>query len=118
MTEQYSGRSIRPEDVFLTGLHFLFIVFSFAFALGSEWYWGATMIVTHALHEKIVGDCVLSRIQKRRGYSGAEDDYFYHLFGRLGISPNRKVTGSIHIAIKGSILAIVVWKALVYYGVL
>jgi hypothetical protein len=108
---------VRPEDVFLTGLHFLFIVFSFAFAIYAEWYWGSAMIVIHALHERIVGDCVLSLIQKRRGYSGRDDDYFYHLFGRLGLPQVRRVTARIHLLIKGSILIIVVGKALWYFGV-
>lgn len=110
MLDQYSAERIRPEDVFLTGLHFLFILFSYAFAISTEWYWGATMIVVHATHERLVGDCLLSRIQKNRGYSGPEDDYFFHLFRRLGFSPSRRLTSNLHLFIKGSILLVVVFK--------
>ena len=101
---------ITPDDIYLSGVHVLFIVFSFAFAVRAPWYWGATMIVVHAAHEKLVGDCILSRIQKRRGYSGPQDDFFFHLFCRLGIPQSRSVTSSIHMAIKTIILFVVVAK--------
>ncbi|MCG8479740.1 MAG: hypothetical protein MI724_11635 [Spirochaetales bacterium] len=79
--------------------------------MATEWYWGATMIVTHAAHERIVGDCLLSRIQKIRGHSHPDDDFFFHLFGRLKISQPRSATARIHLLIKASILLIVVAKA-------
>ena len=100
-----------PEDTYLASLHLLFIAFSYIFALTAEWYWGATMIVTHAAHERIVGDCLFSRIQKTRGHSAREDDFFFHLFGRLGIPRGRRTTSRIHLFIKASILLIVVAKA-------
>jgi|GEM_PF-2874959 len=117
MSDQYSVERIRPEDVFLTSLHFLFIVFSYAFAFSTEWYWGAAMIVVHATHERLVGDCVLSRIQKNRGYSGPDDDYFYHLFRRLGFTPSRRLTGNLHLFIKTTILLVVVFKLVRWFRV-
>ncbi len=102
-----------PEEVYLASLHLLFIAFSYAFAVATEWYWGAAMIVTHAVHERIVGDCLLSRIQKIRGHSHPDDDFFFHLFGRLGIGRLRRTTANIHLFIKGSILLIVAVKGMV-----
>lgn len=116
MFDQYTAEPIRPEDVFLTGLHFLFILFSYAFAFSTEWYWGAAMIVLHAAHERFVGDCILSKIQKKRGYSGPNDDYFFHLFRRLGFSPSRRLTGNLHLFIKGTILIVVVFKLIRWIG--
>lgn len=101
---------IRPEDAYLSSLHLLFIVFSYAFALAMPWYWGAAMIVVHATHEKLVGDCILSRIQKARGHSGPEDDYFFHLFQRLGRPQPRRITSGLHLFVKGTILLIVLGK--------
>ena len=106
-----STGGVSPEEVYLASLHLLFIAFSYAFAVATEWYWGATMIVTHAAHERIVGDCLLSRIQKIRGHSHPDDDFFFHLFGRLKISQPRSATARIHLFIKASILLIVVAKA-------
>ena len=100
-----------PEEIYLAGLHLLFIVWSYAFAVATEWYWGAAMIVTHAVHERIVGDCLLSRVQKRRGHSRPGDDFFFHLFGRLRIPRTRRATARIHLFIKASILLIVAVKA-------
>lgn len=99
-----------PEDAYLASLHLLFIVFSYTFAIVMPWFWGAAMIVAHASHEKIVGDCALSRIQKQRGHSGPEDDYFFHLFNRLGNPQPRTLTARMHLFVKGSILLIVVGK--------
>lgn len=113
--DRCSDVSVSPDDVFLTGLHLAFIVFSFAFALAMEWYWGLAMIVVHAGHERLIGDCVLSRIQKRRGFSGPEDDFFFHLFCRLGMPQPRTVTRNIHIVIKTVILVIVVTKAVRWF---
>mgnify|MGYP006298225121 CR=1 FL=1 len=106
---------VAPDDALLSGIHLSFIAFSYAFALAIPGYWGAAMIIAHAAHERIVGDCLLSRIQKRRGYSGPDDDFFYHLFSRLGAVPDRKVTHRIHAFIKTTILIIVLAKAAARY---
>lgn len=109
--EQCRNAVIRPDDVLLTSLHLLFILFSYAVAISLPWYWGAAMIVAHATHEKLVGDCLLSRIQKRRGYSGPDDDFFFHLFCRLGIPQPRSVTEKLHLFVKTTILIVVLAKA-------
>jgi hypothetical protein len=106
-----SVQTTTPDDICLSSIHVLFIVFSFSVALTLPWYWGAVMIAAHATHEKIVGDCLLSRIQKRRGFSGPEDDFFFHLFCRLGIPQPRKVTSGLHLVIKTAILLIVLARA-------
>ena len=111
--ERCRQRPAAPEDVYLTSVHILFIVFSYAFAVSMPWYWGAAMIVVHALHERVLGDCALSLVQKRRGHSGPDDDFFFHLFCRLGIPQPRSLTSAMHLFIKTTILIIVVAQALV-----
>lgn len=111
MRSECSRSPISPDEILLSGLHLLFIVFSYAVALSAQWYWGAALIVLHAVHEKLIGDCLLSLMQKNRGHSGPQDDFFFHLFCRLGKPQPRTVTSRIHLFIKGTILLIVVAKA-------
>jgi hypothetical protein len=107
-----SPRSTTPDDIFLSSIHVIFIVFSYSVAVTLPWYWGAVMIVAHATHERIVGDCLLSRIQKRRGFSGPDDDFFFHLFCRLGIPQPRSLTSGLHLFIKTTILLIVAGRGI------
>ena len=103
------------SDNLLITAHILFIIFSFIFAYQAPFYLGFLMIILHKSHELYFGECYLTLLQQRYGYSKEEDDFFYHLFKRLNLKTNRKLTMNIHRAIKTIILFIVLFKMYTFY---
>ena len=105
------------SDNFLISLHLLFIIFSFSFALRAPFYLGFMLIILHKAHEIYFGECYLTLLQQRYGYSGKNDDFFYHLFSRLNIKVKRNLSQNIHLAIKTIILLIVIFKSFNYFDI-
>ncbi|ADQ13586.1 hypothetical protein [Halanaerobium hydrogeniformans] len=103
------------SDNLLISLHLSFIIFSFSFALRAPFYFGFLLIFLHKAHEIYFGECYLTLLQQRYGYSGQNDDFFYHFFRRLNIEVKRKSTRNIHLAIKTIILLIVLFKTFNYF---
>jgi len=103
------------SDNILITAHILFIIFSFIFAYQAPFYLGFLMIILHKSHELYFGECYLTLLQKRYGYSKQDDDFFYHLFKRLNIKTNRKFTMNIHRAVKTIIFLIVIYKMYNYF---
>ena len=103
------------SDNLLITAHILFIIFSFIFAYQAPFYLGFLMIILHKSHELYFGERYLTLLQQRYGYSKEEDDFFYHLFKRLNLKTNRKLTMNIHRAIKIIILFIVLFKMYTFY---
>ena len=99
----------------LISLHLLFIIFSIFFALKAPFYFGFLLIFLHKAHEIYFGECLLTLLQQKYGYSGQNDDFFYYLFSRLNIKTERKFTLKIHLAIKTIILMIVIFKTFIYF---
>ncbi|MFN2341640.1 MAG: hypothetical protein ABR547_10280 [Halanaerobium sp.] len=102
------------DNVLITA-HLIFIIFSFVFAYQAPFYLGFLMIILHKGHEIYFGECYFTLLQQRYNYSSPEDDFFYHLFQRLNLKPNRIFTRNIHRAIKTIIFLIVVFKMFNYY---
>ncbi|MCC3145935.1 hypothetical protein LJ207_11475 [Halanaerobium sp. Z-7514] len=105
------------SDSLLISLHLIFIIFSFVFAFRAPFYLGFLLIFFHKAHEIYFGECYLTLLQQRYGYSGDNDDFFYHLFHRLNIKVKRNLTKNIHLAIKTIILIIVLFKTLLYFDI-
>lgn len=114
MENNKADQNIYLSDNLLIGLHLLFIIFSLVFAVKAPFYLGFLLIFLHKSHEIYFGECLLTMLQQNYGYSGPNDDFFYHLFSRLHIETNHNFTQNIHLAIKTIILVIVVFKALNY----
>ncbi len=111
MVENKGSQKNYISDNLLISLHLLFIIFSFAFAVKAPFYLGFLLIFLHKAHEIYFGECLLTMLQQNYGYSGPNDDFFYHLFSRLNINTDHNLTQNIHLAIKTIILMIVLFKA-------
>ena len=45
------------SDNLLITIHLLFILFTFAVAIFTPFYWGLLLIITHKAHEVYLGEC-------------------------------------------------------------
>lgn len=98
-------------------VHLLFILFTFAVACFAPFYWGLLLIFLHKSHEIYFGECYFTLIQKKYGYSQADEDFFYHLLvNKLNFTLTKKFTQNIHLAIKTIVLIIVLINAYFHFN--
>ncbi|MCA9764965.1 MAG: hypothetical protein KC455_00950 [Carnobacterium sp.] len=100
----------KNSDALIIITHLSYILLSFIIAIYTPFYVGALLIFTHWLHEKFVGDCILTVLQRKYGFANKEEDFFHYLFRKLTIPVDAKLTIKIHYLIKTIILIIVLIK--------
>ncbi len=98
------------NDKLIMSVHLIYITASFILSIVFPFYVGVFLIVTHALHEKLTGDCLLTVMQRESGYAEEKEDFFHYLFRKKGIDANPKFTHNIHNIIKTVILFITLYK--------
>lgn len=117
MEKNKDNQTIFISENLLISLHLLFIIFSFVFAVKAPFYLGFLLIFLHKAHEIYFGECLLTMLQQNYGYSGPNDDFFYHLFSRMNIKTDHNFTQNIHLTIKTIILVIVIFKTFRNYWI-
>jgi len=106
----------KTYDNFLIIIHLSFIAFTFYFAINFPFYLGLLLIILHKSHEIYFGECFLTHLQQKNGFSKENDDFFYHLFNnKLNYNISSKFTKNLHLFIKTIVLFIVLFKAYKFY---
>lgn len=105
----------KSYDFLLTTIHLMYLVLSFLIALYAPFYIGGLLIFTHWLHEKIVGDCILTVLQQTYGFAGKQEDFFHYLFRKINLHVDHNITMNLHYAVKTVILIIVLTKAYFFF---
>lgn len=91
-------------------VHTLFIIMTFAIAIFAPFYVGLSFILLHWLHEKYVGDCLLTVLQRKYGYIEENEDFYHYFFKKIKLPLNSKVTMNIHYGVKTVVLLIIIFN--------
>lgn len=99
----------KSYDILIMTMHLSFIILTFLVAIYLPFYIGALLIFFHWLHEKILGDCLFTMLQRKYGFIEEGEDFFHYFFNKIGIPLNSKISMNMHYGVKTIVLIIVLY---------